>query len=74
VLYLIGWGHRIGTMIRWSWSLLLTSNRGERLITIQQAHEEVVPSLQQAPASTPAAEDPNEGTGQDAQPAERPVP
>jgi NADH:ubiquinone reductase (H+-translocating) len=74
VLYLIGWGHRIGTMIRWSWSLLLTSNRGERLITLQQAHDEVVHSLERAPASSPATEDPKEGTGQDAQPAERPVP
>jgi NADH dehydrogenase len=72
VLYLIGWGHRIGTMIRWFWSLVLTNNRGERLITLQQAHDEVVHSLQRAPASSRAAED--EGTGQDAQPAERPVP
>jgi NADH:ubiquinone reductase (H+-translocating) len=73
VLYLIGWGHRIGTMIRWFWSLVLTNNRGERLITLQQAHDEVVHSLQRAPESSPTAKDPNEGTGRDAQPAERPV-
>jgi NADH:ubiquinone reductase (H+-translocating) len=73
VLYLIGWGHRIGTMIRWFWSLVLTNNRGERLITLQQAQDEVAHSLERAPASPPAANQ-SEGTGQDAQPAERPVP
>jgi NADH:ubiquinone reductase (H+-translocating) len=72
VLYLIGWGHRIGTMIRWSWSLVLTSNRGERLISLEQAQDEVALSLERAPESPPA-ENQSEGTGQDAQPAERPV-
>jgi NADH:ubiquinone reductase (H+-translocating) len=74
VLYLIGWGHRIGTMIRWFWSLVLTNNRGERLITLGEAHDEVSHSLERAPASPPTAENPNEETGPDAQPAERPVP
>ena len=72
VLYLIGWGHRIGTMIRWFWSLVLTSNRGERLISLEQAQDEVALSLERAPESPPA-ESQSEGTGQDAQPAERPV-
>jgi NADH:ubiquinone reductase (H+-translocating) len=74
VLYLIGWGHRIGTMIRWFWSLVLTNNRGERLITLGEAHDEVSHSLERAPASPPTAENPSEETGPDAQPAERPVP
>ncbi len=34
VLYLIGWGHRIGTLYHWAWSLLFTRNRGQRLITV----------------------------------------
>jgi len=38
VLYLVGWGHRFGTLYHWAWSLLLTRNRGQRLITIDQVH------------------------------------
>jgi NADH dehydrogenase len=38
VLYLIGWGHRIGTLYHWAWSLVFTKDRGQRLITVQQAH------------------------------------
>jgi len=40
VLYLIGWGNRFGTMVRWT-RALFTLNRGERLITLQQAHDEI---------------------------------
>jgi NADH dehydrogenase len=71
VLYLIGWGHRIGAMIRWFWSLVLTSNRGERLISLEQAHDEVVHSLARESASPPPAGGLKEGTER---PAERPVP
>jgi len=41
VLYLIGWGHRIGTLYHWAWSLVFTKDRGQRLITVQQAHGEI---------------------------------
>jgi NADH:ubiquinone reductase (H+-translocating) len=41
VLYLIGWGHRVGTIYHWTWSLLFTRNRGQRLITVEEAYEEL---------------------------------
>jgi len=40
VLYLIGWGNRFGTLYRWVWSLF-TRNRGQRLITVQEAYAEI---------------------------------
>jgi NADH dehydrogenase len=41
VLYLIGWGHRLGTMYHWAWSLLFTNNRGQRVITVQGGQVEL---------------------------------
>lgn len=41
VLYLVGWGHRIGTVYQWAWSLVLTKNRGQRLITVEDAYAEI---------------------------------
>jgi NADH:ubiquinone reductase (H+-translocating) len=41
VLYLIGWGHRLGTMYHWAWSLLFTNNRGQRVITVQGGQAEL---------------------------------
>jgi len=43
VLYLIGWGHRFGTMYHWAWSLLFTNNRGQRVITVKAGQGELVP-------------------------------
>jgi NADH dehydrogenase len=43
VLYLIGWGHRLGTMYHWAWSLLFTNNRGQRVITVQGGQVELAP-------------------------------
>jgi len=40
VLYLIGWGNRVGTLYRWAWGLF-TKNRGQRLVTVAQAREEL---------------------------------
>jgi NADH:ubiquinone reductase (H+-translocating) len=42
VLYLIGWGRRFGTLFSWAWSLLLTRSRGHRVITVEQAHDQLV--------------------------------
>jgi NADH dehydrogenase len=53
VLYLIGWGHRIGTLYHWAWSLVFTKDRGQRLITVQQAHGEIDHADQ--PRSEPVA-------------------
>ena len=36
VLYLIGWGHRIGTLYHWAWSLLFTNTRGQRIIIVER--------------------------------------
>jgi NADH dehydrogenase len=41
VLYLIGWGNRIGTLYMWLRSLAFARNRGNRVITYEQAHYEV---------------------------------
>src|SRR6185369_5232580 len=41
VLYLIGWGNRLGTMYTWMRSLYLSKNRGHRVITVELAHHRV---------------------------------
>jgi NADH dehydrogenase len=54
VLYLIGWGNRFGTLYHWAWSLLLTRNRGQRLITVEQAHQEITYAHRPKRADAPA--------------------
>jgi NADH dehydrogenase len=44
VLYLVGWGNRIGTMYTWARALAFGRNRGHRIITFEQAHDEVAPT------------------------------
>ena len=41
VLYLIGWGNRIGTLYNWLRSLVFSKNRANRVITYEKAHEEL---------------------------------
>jgi NADH:ubiquinone reductase (H+-translocating) len=41
VLYLIGWGNRLGTLYSWTRSLVVSRNRGQRLVTVEQAAEEL---------------------------------
>jgi NADH:ubiquinone reductase (H+-translocating) len=68
VLYLIGWGNRMGTMYNWARGLYFSKNRGHRIITFEQAHFKVAedrtrfgrpapimprPAAQQADASSP---------------------
>jgi NADH dehydrogenase len=46
VLYLIGWGNRLGTIYTWARALTFSNNRGHRIITFQEAHqraEEIAP-------------------------------
>ena len=52
VLYLIGWGNRIGTVYTWLRALVFTKNRGHRIITFEQAHEQAVPTHRALRAST----------------------
>jgi NADH dehydrogenase len=40
VLYLIGWGNRIGTLYTWLRALVFSKNRGHRIITFEQAHDQ----------------------------------
>jgi NADH dehydrogenase len=42
ILYLIGWGHRIGTLYHWAWSLLFTNNRGQRIIIVERPPDRLV--------------------------------
>ena len=37
VLYLVGWGNRLGTMYTWARALTFSRNRGHRLITFDDA-------------------------------------
>jgi NADH:ubiquinone reductase (H+-translocating) len=59
VLYLIGWGHRLGTLYHWAWSLVFTKDRGQRLITVQQAAAETDPA-EQGPVERVTSEAPDE--------------
>jgi NADH dehydrogenase len=54
VLYLIGWGNRIGTLYTWMRALVFSKNRGHRIITFEQAHEQAVQHA--APTGRPAEE------------------
>jgi NADH dehydrogenase len=38
VLYLIGWGNRLGTLYTWLRALVFSKNRGHRIITFEQAN------------------------------------
>jgi NADH:ubiquinone reductase (H+-translocating) len=42
VLYLIGWGNRLGTIYTWARALTFSNNRGHRIITYEQAHDRAV--------------------------------
>jgi NADH dehydrogenase len=54
VLYLIGWGNRLGTLYNWFRSLAYARNRGHRLITFEQAHTETEHGHGPASAAPPA--------------------
>jgi NADH:quinone reductase (non-electrogenic) len=41
VLYLIGWGNRLGTIYTWARGVYFSKNRGHRIITYEQAHNTV---------------------------------
>jgi NADH:ubiquinone reductase (H+-translocating) len=51
VLYLIGWGNRLGTLYTWLRALVFTKNRGHRIITFEQAHEQTLDQHPHLPAS-----------------------
>jgi NADH dehydrogenase len=39
VRYLIGWGNRLGTLYTWARALVLSQDRGHRIITFERAHD-----------------------------------
>lgn len=48
VLYLIGWGNRLGTMYTWARALYFSKNRGHRVITFENAATRPTPILPRA--------------------------
>ena len=52
VMYLIGWGNRIGAMLTWARALTFTKNRGNRIITLEMAQREMA-RHDEAPAVDP---------------------
>jgi NADH:ubiquinone reductase (H+-translocating) len=42
VLYLIGWGNRMGTLYTWMRGMVLSKNRGHRLITFAEGHDQAL--------------------------------
>ncbi|GEL18857.1 NAD(P)/FAD-dependent oxidoreductase [Pseudonocardia asaccharolytica] len=40
VLYLIGWGNRLGTLYTWARALVFSNNRGHRIITFEEATDQ----------------------------------
>ena len=41
VLYLVGWGNRLGTIYTWARALWFSHNRGHRIITFESAREDL---------------------------------
>jgi NADH:ubiquinone reductase (H+-translocating) len=41
VLYLVGWGNRIGTILNWTRAMTFTKNRPHRTITFERARDEL---------------------------------
>ena len=62
VMYLVGWGNRLGTMYTWARALVFTKNRGHRIITFEQAHSQVEHHAQPARPAIDEATPPATGT------------
>jgi NADH dehydrogenase len=41
VLYLVGWGNRVGTLYTWARAFLFTGGRAHRIITYENASAEI---------------------------------
>jgi NADH dehydrogenase len=52
VMYLIGWGNRLGTLYTWARALWFSHNRGHRIITFETAREDAVEG--RTPAGRPS--------------------
>jgi NADH:ubiquinone reductase (H+-translocating) len=43
VLYLVGWGNRLGTLYTWARALWFSHNRGHRIITYESSRSDLAP-------------------------------
>jgi NADH dehydrogenase len=70
VLYLIGWGNRLGTLYNWLRGMAFARNRAHRLITFEQAHNETQHHIPRRPPAEPAqpAQQPGAAPAQPAEP------
>ena len=62
VLYLVGWGNRIGTMYTWSRALWFSKNRGQRIITYEQANKKLEHAMRSEAPAVEASTPPETGT------------
>jgi NADH dehydrogenase len=62
VLYLVGWGNRIGTMYTWARALFFSKNRGQRIITFEQANKELEHQVRSEAPAVEASVPPGTGT------------
>ena len=62
VLYLVGWGNRIGTMYTWARALFFSKNRGQRIITFEQANKELEHQVRSEAPAVEASVPPATGT------------
>jgi len=53
VLYLVGWGNRLGTLYTWARALWFSHNRGHRIITFESSRSDLTPG--RTAAGRPAA-------------------
>jgi NADH:ubiquinone reductase (H+-translocating) len=54
MLYLIGWGNRLGTIYTWLRALVFSKNRGHRIITFEQASDRLQEDVPRTTSSTRA--------------------
>jgi NADH:ubiquinone reductase (H+-translocating) len=54
MLYLIGWGNRLGTIYTWLRALVFSKNRGHRIITFEQASDRLQEDVPHTTSSTRA--------------------
>jgi NADH:ubiquinone reductase (H+-translocating) len=55
VLYLVGWGNRLGTLYTWARALWFSHNRGHRIITFESAREDLAEGRTAAGRPAPIA-------------------
>jgi NADH:ubiquinone reductase (H+-translocating) len=68
VLYLIGWGNRLGTLYTWMRALVLSKNRGHRIITFEGAHDRLAEDGRTGSGRAAAALPPTSGEATDGVP------